>query len=109
VLPVLQSCLSFLIPKSVFKEVSQCISTVNILNFDQFNFHFLSLTPSIPPSLFNSLQYISLCPLPTEMQCISILVILYYLFSFLFPPPSSIMCHLLFHFFIVLAYSYNLG
>jgi hypothetical protein len=57
--PVLQTSLSMLIPKSVFKGV--CIPTMSRLYFGEFShFHF---SPSSLPShsaLFNSFQYICL-------------------------------------------------
>jgi hypothetical protein len=50
--PILQSCLSFLIPKKMFGGVSQCIPAVNILYFDQFSlsvdcFHLISFKGSL--------------------------------------------------------------
>jgi hypothetical protein len=84
--PILQFCLSFLIPQSIFKVVSRCIPAVTILNYSQFypSITLPYLFPSYLPS-FNSIQYILLFPLPAEMQCISILLTII-LFSF---PYSS--------------------
>jgi hypothetical protein len=84
--PILQSCLSFLIPKSVFKGVSWCIPDVNILYIGQFNPLYYSPLPFLPsPLLFNSFQHILLSHLPAQIQCVSILLTII-VFSF----PSSL-------------------
>jgi hypothetical protein len=84
-LPILQSYLSLLIYKSMFKGISWYIPAVNILYFGPFNpFHLLFLIPSLPsPTFFNNFQCISLCPLPSQMLCFTILLMLSInLFSF---------------------------
>jgi hypothetical protein len=66
--PILQSCLSLLTFKSVFKGVSQNIPIVSILFFHTFNpFHYSPLLLYFQPSFFNSFQYTSLYPLPSQM------------------------------------------
>jgi hypothetical protein len=85
---ILQSCLLLLFPKSIFKGISWYILAVATYYFGQFNpFHYSTLPLPSQPSLFNSFQYISLCPLFVQMKCISILLTLS--FSFLFPPLLS--------------------
>jgi hypothetical protein len=60
--PILQSCLSFLVPKSMFKEVSQCIPAASTLYFGQINpFHYSPLPFSPIPhysTAFNTYHYI---------------------------------------------------
>jgi hypothetical protein len=74
VVPILQSHLSVLIPKSMFKGFSPCIPTVSTLYFSLFNpLHYSPLLLFSHLPLYNSLQYILLYPLPTQMKCISIL------------------------------------
>jgi hypothetical protein len=83
--PILKSCLSLLIPKSVFKGVSQCIPAVGVLYFGLFNsFHYSPLLLLSHSPLFNSFRYISLYHLPSQMLYILILLTII-LFSF----PSS--------------------
>jgi hypothetical protein len=79
--PFLKSCVLLLIPKSMFKGFSQCNPIVSKLYFGPFNpFHNSPLPfPSHHP-LFNSFQYIQLCPLPSQM-----LYIIDTLFLFLLP------------------------
>jgi hypothetical protein len=57
---ILQSCLSLLTFKLMFKGVSQYIPTVRILYFGPFNpFHCSSPLPFyLPPSIFNTCPYI---------------------------------------------------
>jgi hypothetical protein len=51
--PILQSCLSLLIAKLMFKGVSQCIPTVSILYFGPFNpFHYTLLPLYFPRPIF---------------------------------------------------------
>jgi hypothetical protein len=54
--PILQSCPSFFIPKSVFKRVSRCSSAVTILYFGQFNLLCYSPSP-FPPTLYYSTAF----------------------------------------------------
>jgi hypothetical protein len=87
-IPVLQSCLSLLIFKYMFKRVSQCIPTMSIPYFGPFNpFHCSPLPLYFRPLIFNSFQYLSLYPLPSQMLCFSVLLILI-LFSFPSFPKS---------------------
>jgi hypothetical protein len=59
--PILQSYISLLIFKLMFKGVSQWIPTVGILYFCSFNsFHYSPLPRYLPLPIFNSFQYISL-------------------------------------------------
>jgi hypothetical protein len=77
--PILQSYLSVLIPKSMSKGISQCIPTANMLYFGQFNFfHYSLLFLPFHPPLFNSFQYISLYPLYSTrlMLCHSLFLFL---------------------------------
>jgi hypothetical protein len=82
--PILQSYPSFLIPNSMFKGVAWCIRDVSILYFSQFNSLCLSpLTlPSCPP-LFNSFQYILLCPMPVTL-------VLFFISGLVFLPRAGI-------------------
>jgi hypothetical protein len=55
--PILQSCLSLLIFKLMFKGVSQCMPTVCTLYFGPFNpFHNSSLPLLFPPPIFQQLS-----------------------------------------------------
>jgi hypothetical protein len=63
-IPILWTCLWFLISKSTFKGVSWCIPAVSVPYIDQFNLFCYS--PSHSP-LFNSCQNISLYLLPAQM------------------------------------------
>jgi hypothetical protein len=63
IVPVSQSCLSILIPKSVFKGVSQCIPVHTCCS----PLLLFSLTPAFLPPLFNNFQYILLCLLPAQV------------------------------------------
>jgi hypothetical protein len=84
-LPIIQSYLSFLIPKSEFGGVSRCIPAMNMLCFGQFNplCYSLLLLPSQTP-LFSSFQCVLFCPLPVQMWRILILLTV-----ILFSLPSS--------------------
>jgi hypothetical protein len=63
--PILQSCLSLLIPKPMFTGVFQSIPGVSKLYFGQLNFlHYSSLPLLSHYPLFSSFPYISLYPLP---------------------------------------------
>jgi hypothetical protein len=56
-IPILQSCLSLLIFKLVFKGVSQCTPAVGVLYFGPFNpFHCSPLPLYLPPSIFQQLS-----------------------------------------------------
>jgi hypothetical protein len=60
--PILQSCPSLFIPKSVLKLVSQFIPAVSVVFFGLLNSFHCSLLPlpsPTSPPLFNSFQYIS--------------------------------------------------
>jgi hypothetical protein len=60
--PILQSCLSLIISKLLFKGISQWISAVIILYFCPFNpFHYSPLSLSSHYTFLDSFQYISLC------------------------------------------------
>jgi hypothetical protein len=84
---ILQSCLSSLIPKLLFKRVSQYIPAVNILYFAQFHPFCYSLLPlPFHSSLFSSIQYISLYPPPYRCY---VFQYCWLPFSFPFPPPLS--------------------
>jgi hypothetical protein len=85
--PILQSCLSLLIFKSMFKGVSQCIPAMSTLYFGSFSpFHYSSLHLFLPLPLFNSFQYTSLYPPPSQMLCFTILLVFCHsLFLSLFP------------------------
>jgi hypothetical protein len=85
--PNLQSCLSLLIFKLIYDGVSQCIPTVGILYFGLLNpFHYSPLSLYLLLPIFNSFQYTTLYPLPSQMLCLTILLMLYYsLFLSLFP------------------------
>jgi hypothetical protein len=77
--PILQSYLSLLISKSIFKGVFQCIPTMSILYFDPFNpFHCCPLPLLSHPPFFNSFQCISLYPLPSHMLHFTILLTCYH-------------------------------
>jgi hypothetical protein len=78
--PILQSCLLLLIFKLVFKGVSQCMPPLDMLYFSLFSpFHYT-------PPFLNSFQYTSLNPLPSQMLCFMILLMLYHsIFLSLFP------------------------
>jgi hypothetical protein len=88
--PILQSCLSLLIFKLMFTGVCQCVSTVGVVYFGQFNpFHCSPLPFTSHPSFFNSFQNICFYPLPSQMLCFTILLTII-LFSFhSFPPTHS--------------------
>jgi hypothetical protein len=61
------------------KGVSQCILTVSLLYFGSFNpFHYSPLAFYLPPPIFNSFQYTSLYPLPSQMLCFTIFLVLYH-------------------------------
>jgi hypothetical protein len=74
----------------MLKGVSQCIPTVIILYFGLFNpFHWSVLYT--PPPFFNSFQCLSLYPPPSQMLCITILLMLYRsLFPSSFPEFHSV-------------------
>jgi hypothetical protein len=77
----------------MFKGVSQYVPAVSLLYFGQFNpFQCSPLSLPSQPPLFNSVQYTSLCPLPAQMWCFMILLMLYNsLFLSLLPQvPQSI-------------------
>jgi hypothetical protein len=75
--PILQSCLSLLIFKSMFKRVSHCIPVVSILYFDSINtFHYSPFLCYLPTHIFNAFQYISLYLLPSQ-TIFMILLMLY--------------------------------
>jgi hypothetical protein len=83
----LQSCLSLLIFKLMSRGVSQHFPTLGILYFGPFNpFHYSPLPIYLPSPCFNSFQYTSLYPLPSQMLYSTILVMIYHsLFVSLFP------------------------
>jgi hypothetical protein len=81
--PILQSCLLFLIFELMFKRVSQCVPIVSVLYFGSFNpFNYSPLSFYLPPLFCNSFQYISLYSLPSQMLCFMILLIIKHSFSF---------------------------
>jgi hypothetical protein len=86
VVPVLQSCPSFLIPESVFKGFSMYPSCEYTL-LCQFTPSTTRPYPSFLPLLFNSVQCVSLYPPSARMQCISVLLALIFL-SFVSPLSS---------------------
>jgi hypothetical protein len=64
----------FLSTYCLFKGFFHSISHMHILHFNQMNiFYYLFFLCHSAPLLFNSFQWISLCYLLTQMQCISIL------------------------------------
>jgi hypothetical protein len=66
--PILQSCLSLLVLKSMFKGVYQCIPAVSIFYFGLFNpFHYSPLPLYLPPPFVSSFQYTSLYLLLAQM------------------------------------------
>jgi hypothetical protein len=86
--PILQSCLSLLISKSMFKGVSWCIPAVSILYFDPFNhFHYSPLPLPSHSSFFNSFQYFVISSTFTDVMFYDIVDALS--FSFPFPPSLS--------------------
>jgi hypothetical protein len=94
--PILQSHLSLVISKLVFKGVSQCTPAVSVLYFGPFNpFHCSPLSLYLTPPLFNSFQYTSLYPPPVQMWCMSILLTLYHslFLSLLFWVPEWFHCY----------------
>jgi hypothetical protein len=54
---IFQSCLSLLIPNSVFKGVSRCVPAVSVLSFGPFNpFHYSPLNPYLPFPIIQQLS-----------------------------------------------------
>jgi hypothetical protein len=67
--PILQSCLSLLIPKPVFKVVFQCVLAVNMLYFWSVQPPLLlSLTPSLPPPVIQQLSVCIIMFLSVQMR-----------------------------------------
>jgi hypothetical protein len=81
---ILQSCLSFLIPKSVFKGVTLCISAVNVLYFGQFKFLYYS-----PFSLLSRPPIVQQLSVYVSSTCIDAMNF-DLLMIILFPFPSSL-------------------
>jgi hypothetical protein len=88
--PILQSCLSFLIFKLMFKGVSQCIPAMRILYFGPFNpFHYSPLPLYLPPApiIQQPSVYILISSTFTDVMFYNISNAL--AFSFPFPPSLS--------------------
>jgi hypothetical protein len=79
-IPILQSCLSLLISKSMFKRVSQCIHPVSIFYFAPFSsFHYSPLPLYLPPtSHFSTTSNIYSYPLPSQVLYFMTLLVLYH-------------------------------
>jgi hypothetical protein len=76
--PILQSWLSLLTFKTMFKGFFNVSHAVSIFYFGPFNHFYYSLLPLYLLSpIINSFQYISLYPLPSQMLCLMILLMLY--------------------------------
>jgi hypothetical protein len=88
--PILQSCLSLLIFKLMFKGVSQCRPSVGILYFGPFNpFHYSPLPLYLPPPIFLQFSiYILISSTFTDLMFYSITDALSFSFPFLLSPSS---------------------
>jgi hypothetical protein len=71
----------------MFKGISPCIPAVSLLYFGPFiPFHCSPLPLSSHSPFFHSFQYMSWCPLPAQILCFTILLMLYHsLFLSSFP------------------------
>jgi hypothetical protein len=83
--PILYSCSSFLVPKSVFGEFSMDLSCECTILCSVQPSLWLSPSFSLLPLLFNSFQSVSLCHLPAQMQYILIFLISILFFFSSFP------------------------
>jgi hypothetical protein len=91
--PVLHSYPSLFVPVHCSVEFCLGILPVNILYFNQSNPLYYSSSPiSLYPLLFNSFQCISLCLVPTQMWCISILLSFFFSSSLKSSPTFEYIC-----------------